>query len=207
LLARAFVITPYDTKDKDFSDFINHLLAIILDDLNKEEDYSYNRNSDARQFHHESISDIEQYLANLFLDSNFNFSKPILTNLVNSLSNSAQNQRFGRNELLEFVNTTIDYFVLKLYDNGNLKIEQTKYTQQQTNFWNLWKILFNLIPAKENHPLIPKLLLDIRYLLWDYKGNPNEDDWSVLNGKKEFYKKLFIEKGKNNAIFLREDVF
>ena len=49
------------------------------------------------------------------------------------------------------------------------------------------------------HPLIQKLLLDIRYLLWDYQDNPNESDWSVLNGKKDFYKKVFLEKGKNNA--------
>ena len=199
LLARAFVITPYDTKDEDYSVFINHLLPIVIGDLTKEEDYSYNRSKEARQFHHESISDIEQYLANLLLDANFDFSKNILITLVSSLSNSAQNQRFDRNDLLEFIKTTIDYFVLKLYDNGNLKIDQTQYAQQQTNFWNLWEIFFNLIPAKENHPLKQKLLLDIRYLLWDYKGNPNEDDWSVLNGKKEFYKKMFIEKGKNNA--------
>lgn len=199
LLARALVISPYDTKDKDYSVFVNHLLPIVIGDLTKEEDYSYNRSREARQFHHGSISDIEQYLANLLLDANFDFSKPVLTTLVSSLSNSTQNQKFGRNDLLEFVKTTIDYFVLKLYDNGNLKIDQTQYAQQQTNFWNLWEVLFNSIPANDNHPLIQKLLLDIRYLLWDNKGNPNENDWSVLNGKKEFYKKLFLEKGKSNA--------
>ncbi|SDQ81919.1 hypothetical protein SAMN05421664_2721 [Chryseobacterium soldanellicola] len=36
LLARAFVITPYDTADKDFESFINHVLPIVLDDLTKE---------------------------------------------------------------------------------------------------------------------------------------------------------------------------
>lgn len=199
LLARTFVITPYDTTDKDFESFINHVLPIVLDDLTKREDYSYNRSRDSRQFHHESISDIEQYLANLFLDADFDFSKSVLTTLVNSLSNSTQSHRFGRNDLIEFVNTTLDYFVLKLYDNGNLKIEQTKYSKQQTNFWSLWEVLFDLIPINGTHPLIKKLLLDIRYLLWDYQGKPNENNWSVLNGKKEFYKKMFLEKGKNNA--------
>ena len=199
LLARAFVITPYDTADKDFTYFINHILPIVLGDLAKEEDYSYNRGRESRQFHHESISDIEQYLANLFLDANFDFSKSVLTTLVNSLLKNTQRQRFERDDLFQFVNTTLDYFVLKLYDNGNLKIDQTKYSQQQTNFWNLWEVLFDLIPSDGTHPLIQKLLLDIRYLLWDYQGNPNENDWSVLNGKKEFYKKVFLEKGKNNT--------
>jgi len=199
LLARAFVITPYDTADKDFTDFINHILPIVLGDLTKKEDYSYNRGRESRQFHHESISDIEQYLANLFLDANFDFSKSVLTTLVNSLSKNTQRQRFGRDDLFQFVNTTLDYFVLKLYDNGNLKIDQIKYSQQQTNFWNLWEVLFDLIPSDGTHPLIQKLLLDIRYLLWDNQGNPNENNWSVLNGKKEFYKKIFLEKGKSNA--------
>lgn len=199
LLARAFVITPYDTTDKDFESFVNHVLPIVLDDLTKKEDYSYNRSKNSRQFHHESISDIEQYLANLFLDADFDYSKSVLTTLVNSLSNSTLSNRFERNELIEFVSTTLDYFVLKLYDNGNLKIEQTKYSKQKTNFWNLWEVLFDLTPSNQAHPLIKKLLLDIRYLLWDYQGNPNENNWSILNGKKEFYKKIFFEKGKSNA--------
>ncbi len=199
LLARALVITPYDTADKDFTDFITHILPIVLDDLTKEEDYSYNRSRESRKFHHESISDIEQYLAILFLEADFIFSKAVLTTLVNSLSNSTQNQRFGRDDLFEFVNTTLDYFVLKLYDNGNLKIDQAKFSQQQTNFWNLWEVLFDLIPSNGTHPLIKKLLLDIRYLLWDYQGNPNENNWNVLIGKKDFYKKIFLEKGKNNS--------
>jgi hypothetical protein len=199
LLARAFVITPYDSADKEFTDFINHILPLVLGDLIKEEDYSYNRSRESRQFHHESISDIEQYLANIFLEADFVFSKSVLTTLVNSLSNNSQSQRFGRDDLFEFVNTTLDYFVLKLYDNGNLKIDQAKYSQQQTNFWNLWEVLFDLIPSNGTHPLIKKLMLDIRYLLWDYQGNPNENNWNALVGKKDFYKKIFLEKGKNNS--------
>ncbi len=199
LLARALVITPYDTTDEDFASFINHILPIVLKDLTKKENYSYNRNRDLRQFHHESISDIEQYLANLFLDANFDFSKPVLTMLVNSLVKTTAKQRLEGEDLLQFVNTTLDYFVLKLYDNGNLKIDPIKYSQQQENFWNLWEVLFDLIPSDGKHPLIQKLLLDIRFLLGDGRGNPNENNWSVLKGKKEFYKKIFLEKGKSNA--------
>jgi flagellar biosynthesis regulator FlaF len=198
LIARALVISPITMTDEDFPGFINHILPIVLDDLTKKEDYSYNRSRESRQFHHESVSDIEQYLANLFLKGNFDFSTSVLTTLVNSLSNK-QNERFGRNDLLEFVNSTLDYVVLKLYDNGNLQIDQTLYAQQLTNFWNLWEVLFNLIPENSNHPLIQKLLLDIRYLLWNFKGVTNENDWSALNGKQAFYRKILLEKGKNNS--------
>ncbi|RIJ42876.1 NACHT domain-containing protein [Pontibacter oryzae] len=199
LLARAFIITPYDTDDKDFSDFINHIVPIVLGDLTKKEDYSYNKSRNSRQLHHNSISDLEQYLANLFLNANLDFSKSVLTTLVNSLSDSSQSQKIGRDGLLDFVNTTLDYFVLKLYDNGNLKIDQTKYSQQQANFWKLWEALFELIPPRANHPLIKKLLFDIRYLLWDLQGKPNEKNWEVLRGKKDFYKKILLGKGKNNS--------
>jgi hypothetical protein len=41
--------------------------------------------------------------------------------------------------------------------------------------------------------------LDIRYLLWDFNGKPIESAWSVLSGKKDFYKKIFLEKGKCNT--------
>jgi hypothetical protein len=199
LLARAFVITPYYTEDSDYWEFINHLLPIVLCDLTKEKDYSYNMNKESRQFSDDSILAIEQYLANIFLDANLNFTKPIFTELINSLSSFKQTQRYGRNDLVDFVNSALDYFVLKLYDNGNSKIDQTQYYQQQSNFWNFWEILFNLIPIDDKHPLIQKLLLDIRYLLWDFNGKPIESAWSVLSGKKDFYKKIFLDKGKSNT--------
>jgi len=196
LLARALLITPFNTMDQDYLDFVIHLLPIVLDDLAKEEDNSDSRSSEARQFLDESIPVFEKYLANLFLDANIDFSKPVLTILVSSLPSLEQVKRTRRNDLLEFVKTTLDYFVLKLHDNGNIEIDQTRYMQQQNNFWDIWEVLCNLLPANENHPLKKKLLLNIRFLLWDSDWNPNEIDWCVLNGKKEFYKKMLIEKGR-----------
>ncbi|WP_320120847.1 hypothetical protein [uncultured Sphaerochaeta sp.] len=200
LLARAFVITPYYTEDSDYWEFINHLLPIVLCDLTKEKDYSYNMIKESRQFSDELILAIEQYLANIFLNANLKFSKPIFTELINSLSSFKQTQLYGRNDLVDFVNSTLNYFVLNLYDNGNLKIDQTQYNQQQSNFWNLWEDLFNLLPIGDKHPLIQILLLDIRYLLWDFNGKPDESAWIVLNGKKDFYKKILLEKGKSNTM-------
>lgn len=199
LLARAFLITTYIKKDKDYSDFVNYLLPVILADFAKEENNSYSRSSESRQFPVESISAIEKYLANLFLDANIDFSKPVLTILVSYLSSLVQDNRTRRNDLLECVKTTLDYLVLKLYDNGKSKIDPTLYAQQINNFWRLWEVLFNLLPANENHPLKKKLLLNIRYLLWDSDWIPNENDWNVLDGKKEFYKKMLLEKGKEEV--------
>ncbi|MCC5815290.1 MAG: hypothetical protein JJT78_11070, partial [Leptospira sp.] len=183
LMVRSFLATPFDIDDTDYLNFIIHTLSIILNDLLKREDFSHSRNVDSRQINYESISEIEKYIANLFINADFKFSKSVLTTLVNSISKSSQHQRHGRNDLVEFINTTLDYYVLTLYANGYRDIEQIKYKQQEANFWNLWEVLFELIPDNSDNPLIQKLLLDIRFLLWNENGIPNENDWSLLNGK------------------------
>ncbi len=199
LLARAFVITPYYIEDSDYSEFLNHLLPLVLCDLTKKEDYSYKMSKETRQFSSYSILRIEQYLANLFLDANTDFSIPIFTKLVCSLSGLTQPQGFVRSDLVNFVNTSLDYFVLMLFDSGNLKIDQTQYFQQQSNFWNLWDKLFVLIQKNDKHPLVQRLLLDVGLLLRDWEGKPRKSAWSVLNGKKDFYRKVLLEIGKNNT--------
>ena len=69
LLARAFVITPYDTSDMDFESFIKHFIPLLTTDLQHEENYSYNRNKEERQIHSESVLGVEFYLAELLLKS------------------------------------------------------------------------------------------------------------------------------------------
>lgn len=196
ILARALTITPYNTTDDEFSDFIKLTIPIVLNDLTRDEDSSYNSRRESRKFHHESLSAIEKYIANLLLNARPELSQPVLTLLVESLPNATIKYR---NDLFEFVSTCLDYFVLKLYDNGNLQINNNQYSEQLSNFWRLWEILFDLIPSDGNHPLIPKLLLDIRFLLWDSRGYPIENNWGALNGKKEFYRKMLLEKGKLNV--------
>ena len=61
---------------------------------------------------------------------------------------------------------------------------------------DLWNVFNELIPENSNHPLIQKLLFDIKFLLADDKGSLNEKNWQVLENKKEFYKKVLMGKGK-----------
>ncbi|MGQ3132880.1 MAG: ATP-binding protein [Flavobacteriales bacterium] len=201
ILVKVFIMTPpCNTMDKDFSNFTHHFLPIILEDVAQKENYS-NERTESKKIHYKLTSLIQLSLADSLLNSNFDFSKSILTTLVNSLSNPRRILRFDHNGLTNFVGSTLDYLALKLYDNGNLKIDQTQYNLQLINFWNLWEVLFNLIPSGNKHPLIPKLLLDIQFLVFrDINGNPNDHDWDALNGKKEFYKRILLEKGGNNSL-------
>lgn len=195
VLARVLVIGRYDSADKDFEEFTNHMLPLILNDLTKEQNFSYNRTMQSRNFHHESISDIEQYLGDLLLNANHVFAKSVLNTLVVSAFNSDAKNRFGRDDINEFVSMTLDYVVLKLYDNGNLNNETQIYSKQLINFWKLWEFLRESTIENINHILTKKLLLDVRYLLFDYNGFPYEVNWKALDGKKEFYKKLVSERG------------
>lgn len=55
ILARAFIITPYNINEKLFSDFIQHFIPLLTEDLKLEENYSYNRRRNERQIKlHES---------------------------------------------------------------------------------------------------------------------------------------------------------
>ena len=75
-------------------------------------------------------------------------------------------------------------------------INEDIYKKEIEHFWYLWNVFDELIPDNSNHPLIQKLLFDIQYLLADDKGILNEDNWKVLENKKEFYKRILTGKGK-----------
>lgn len=195
LLTKVLIITPYNVENIDYSNFINNMLSLVISDLFIEEKYTYPHSKESRNLQYSAIALIENYLSSfLLLNSNVEFSKKILTQLVNSISNDSSN-----NDFVEFVKGILDYIAIKLYDNSNLNIDQLNFNKQKENFWTLWELLNTLLPTNDKHPLIPTLFLDIRFLLWSNNGNPLKYEWCVLNSKKTFYKNLVLERGKNNT--------
>ena len=191
ILYKAFVSTPIHFEDSDFYNFITHTLPIIIDDLQREEE-----NSVLIQVDYELMVDIEQYLALCFLDSESCYSVTLFKMLIEAALSHKQIIRYGRNELQEFVDYVLDFFVIKLYDKGTLKVSGGYYQKEIEHFWYLWNVFNELIPENSNHPLIQKLLFDVRFLLADDKGSLNENNWQVLDNKKEVYKKVLMGKGK-----------
>ena len=45
------------------------------------------------------------------------------------------------NELQEFVDYVLDFFVIKLYDKGALNIPEELYQKELEHFWYLWTLL------------------------------------------------------------------
>lgn len=191
ILYKAFVSTPIHFEDSDFYNFIMHTLPIIIGDLQREEE-----NSVLIQVDYELTTNIERYLALCLLDSDTCYSTPMFKMLIEAALCHKQIIRYGRNELQEFVDYVLDYFVVKLYDKGVAKASEDIYKKEIEHFWYLWNVFDELIPDNSNHPLIQKLLFDIQYLLADDKGILNEDNWKVLENKKEFYKRILTGKGK-----------
>ena len=191
ILYKAFVSTPIHFKDSDFYNFITHTLPIIIGDLQKAKE-----NSVLNQVDYELTSNIEQYLALCLLDSDTCYSTPMFKMLIEAALCHKQNIRYGRNELLEFVDYVLDYLVIKLYDKGALNETEEIYKKEIEHFWYIWNVFDELIPEDSKHAFIQKLLFDIRFLLADDKGCLNEHSWKVLENKKEFYKKILVGKGK-----------
>ena len=191
ILYKAFVSTPIHFEDSDFYNFISHTLPLIIGDLQREEESSV-----LIRVNYELTTDIERYLALCLLDSDSCYSAPVFKMLIEAVLCHKQIIRYGRNELQEFIDYVLDFFVIKLYDKGVIKASEDIYKKEIERFWYLWNLFNELIPENSNHPLIQKLLFDIKYLLADDKGILNEDNWKVLENKKEFYKQILMGKGK-----------
>lgn len=191
ILSRLIPLTPIHFEDSDFYDFIVHILSLLLDDMKKEEKMRILSYDD-----YEMILYIKRYLALCLLDSDTNFSIPLFKLLIESVLEHEPIIVHDRDDLLEFINGTLDFYVLKLHDNGILKVPEETYKNKVDNFWFLWEVFYNLIPDNSDNPIIKKLLLDVKFLLYDDKHIPNEENWSILDSKGMFYREILMNKGK-----------
>lgn len=199
VLYRTLVLTPIDFDDADYYGFITHILPILIGDLDSK-DIRLQR---LIWGYYKSLMDIERYLASCLLVSDLNHAIPIFKLLIEPALKHKTPIRYGRGELLEFVKYVLDFYVIKLRDNGVLEIQEKIYKKQIATFWSLWNVFYDMMPEDGSCPLIETLMLDIRFLCYDGRDTPDENDWKVLQNQQEFYKKLLLGKGKfhiNSAI-------
>ena len=191
-LYKVLALTPIHFHDADYCYFIMQVLPMLIEDIGKEkEGVSLNR-------YYAVTTDIEQYLALCFLNSDLKYSIPLFKMLIESVLKNGTTIRYGRNELLEFVNNVLDFIVIKLRENGVPEIQENVYEKQIENFWSLWDVLYEMMPENGACPLIKKLMLEVRFLCYDSRGVPYERDWKVLENKQVFYKKVMLGKGKKH---------
>ena len=188
LLARAFVITPYTTNDKVFSDFIIHFIPLLTEDLKFEENYSYSRSRNERQIHFQGTHDAQFYIRDLLLYADISLSKVVLDLILNPLYDTDFNLGRGRNDLFEFSSKIPEYLIYQL-DNIIANSKDEVLNQKLIdNFWSIWKYLFEKIKSSGKLFFTPTLFLDI-----DWKKELSH--WKGLENKKEFYHQIVKDLG------------
>lgn len=195
LIARAFVITPYDSSDKDLESFIKHFIPILTADLEfNEDDDVYNRNRPGRKIHHHAILNAEAYLTDLLLKANSNFAKDILDLILSPVYKSERKsrRRTGRDafEFASNIPRQIIYNLDKITFNSN---DITLNQRLITNFWNLWQHYFERIKASGKEYFLANLFLDIGW-------KETASHWVVLEGKRDFYHLMVKELGKYKVL-------
>jgi hypothetical protein len=189
LLARAFVIIPYDSKDKDFESFIKHFIPILTADLQHEENYSYNPKKGERQIHSQYVLDIEFYLAELFLKANNQLVRSILDLILDPIYQLELQSFRGRNDLFEFTSKIPEYVIYKLDEIITNSTDEDLNRKLVTNFWALWEQFFTKIKTSGKYYFLSTLFLDIKW-------KETATHWKPLENKKDFYQLMVQDLGK-----------
>lgn len=189
LLIRSLTITPYDSKDCDYSRFIKHIIPLLTEDLKQEETYSYNRHKDKRQIHHQSVMNAQHYLVQLLLEANTAFAKSVLDLILDPVYQSETYNIRGRNDLFKFSSKVLERIIYKLDDIIANSNDEELNQLLSGNFWNLWEYLFDKIKSSGKYYFLSTLFLDI---IWKETAT----HWKPLNNKKEFYKSMVERLGK-----------
>lgn len=189
ILARAFVITPYDTSDKDFESFIKHFIPILTSDLQHEENYSYNRDKEERQIHSQSVLDVEFYLAELLLKANCELSKSVLDLIIDPIYQLELPNLRRRDDLFEFSSKVPEYVIYKLDDIIANSTEEDLNQKLITNFWALWQHFFDKIKASGKQYFFATLFLDIKW-------KETSTHWKPLENRRDFYQSMVKDLGK-----------
>lgn len=188
LLARVFVITPFSSDEKLFSDFIKHFIRLLTEDLKSEENYSYNRKRNEREIQFQEAHNAQFYLRDLLLYAETSLSKAVLDLILNPLYSTDFKLGRGRNDIFEFSSKIPEYVIYRLDNIIANSTDEVLNKKLIDNFWDIWEYLFEKIKGSGKLFLTPTLFLDI-----DWKKESTH--WKVLENKKEFYHQMVKDLG------------
>lgn len=196
LLVRALMITPYELTTGQYGEYVQKLIPLVLDDLELELNYGFNREKDERQLSYEHETDVKTYLAERCLHASFEQAKAVvdlLTPLV--LAETQPSVHYRRHDPQEFVSKLVENLIYKL-DNliANTTDEEYKHSLI-TNFWKVWQYLYAFIKAAGGHSLTKVLLFDI-----DWKQDSKS--WLPFEGKRSVYHDMVTQLGQGYALSL-----
>lgn len=191
-LARAFAITPYDSEEYIFSEFISHFIPLLTEDLKIEEDYSYHRNRASRQINFESTFDAQQYLTDLLLKADIEQSKQVMDLILDPIYSADFVPNRANKDLFEFSSKIPEYVIYKLDEIIANSEDEAINSLLIENFWKVWEYFFEKIKSSGKQYLTPILLLDIKW-------KTESSHWQVLESKRDFYHTMVQEFGGSNT--------
>lgn len=198
LLFRAFLIISSNSTDEIFLSFIKKVVSFIADELQLDEDRSHNRRNKKRKIDRRDVIGSEPFLADILLNADMDFSKQLINLLLHPILNNTELTRINAKELYEFIDGVFEFLVLKVSDSENQNPLPLNYLVQLKKFWEIWEYLYGVLKASNEKPFMSTLLFNVRFLLFDYHGKPNEREWKALQDKKEFYYLMIKEVGENH---------
>jgi hypothetical protein len=196
LLARAFVISPYDSADKNFETLIKHFIPLLTADLELDEDHSYNRSRQGRQIHFEAVLDAEFYLTELLVKANPTLTKEVLNLiLAPAYKTELKRNRSGR-DAFEFASKIPEYVIYKLDELIANSKDENLNKQLIANFWDLWQHFFTQIKNSGKQYFLSTLFLDIKW-------KTTSSHWVALENKKSFYETMVKDLGKHKTLSIQ----
>ncbi len=187
LLALAFCITPYNTDDPVYEEFLLRIIQLLAEDLNKDEDSSFKRNRE-RQLHYRTSFQMEKYLAELLINVESDYSKRVIDSLTSLAYKIRKRDLYRKQDLIEFVSKTLDLVIYKL-DDFTLN-EENKGFHKSTinNFWKLWEYLLVIVTKSNTNYFKTALLFDT-----DYSWHEERKHFMAFEGKAIEYKKMVFQ--------------
>ncbi|MCA6364027.1 MAG: hypothetical protein IM638_13385 [Bacteroidetes bacterium] len=188
LLKRAFVIIPYTTNDKIFTNYIQQFIQLITHEITIEEDHYYNQHRNEEKLQFQEIHDAQLYIRDLLLYADIQFSKTVLDLILNPLYESDFKLWKGRNDLYNFASNILEYIIRRLDKVIAESINEVFNKKLIDNFWNIWEYLFERIKDSGKLYLTPQLFFDIEW---------KEDSmhWKAFENKKDFYSQMVKDLG------------
>jgi hypothetical protein len=190
ILIRALMITPFDPTNNSYKEFIKQIIPLILQDLQLETNYSYNREKDERQMSYEQETDVKYYFADFFLNSEGELSKSVVDILTSDvLKEQPQFTRYRRHDPAEFLTSLFEQLIYKLDTYIANSTDESHKKLLTDNFWIVWQHLFELAKANGGHHFVKTILFDI-----DWKKD--SVSWHPFEGKSGFYQTMVTNLGK-----------
>lgn len=195
-LPNAFLVIPFDTDDKDYLEFIEKFLNLIIEDIQLEQGSSYTGNKEIRQINYKKLHACQLSFAEIVIQTDWSFAQKLIDILFDALSIDVSRIRHGE-DLFDFINQVFTYVLLITYDAAYEDHKQKIYPNIEKRFWKVWKYLVEKIKVSKNYAL-----LQVLFCNWRHMDNHMKPFLALANDSTFFRQMISDFQGKGISQYL-----